>query len=336
MIKIPFEDAISKIKEKSGLSEEEINSRISQKTAQLSGLISKEGAAHIIANELGIKLFEDFSGKLQIKNILEGMRDVETVGRVQQVFETREFQAGERSGKVASLVIGDETGTIRIVLWGSQADATKEVKEDDIVKIIGGYVRVNQGRREVHLNDRSKLIINPQGEEVGEVKAKAQSFKRKKIKDLTESDIEVELLGTVVQAFDPRFFEICPQCGKRAKVGEGENIFLCEEHGEIKPHYSYVFNLVLDDGTETIRAVFFRNQMEKLLEMRSEDILQYKDEPEKFEDIKKGMLGSMVKVRGRVNKNAFFDRLEFISQDVDPRPSAEEELKRLEASKNDI
>ncbi|MFW9876291.1 MAG: DUF2240 family protein, partial [Candidatus Thorarchaeota archaeon] len=81
MIKIPFEDIISKIKEKSNLSEEEINSKIEQKTKQLSGLISKEGAAHIIANELGIKLFEDFSGKLQIKNIVTGMRDVETVGK---------------------------------------------------------------------------------------------------------------------------------------------------------------------------------------------------------------------------------------------------------------
>ena len=328
MIKIPFEDIISKIKEKSSLSEQEINSKIEQKTKQLSGLISKEGAAHIIANELGIKIFEDFSGKLQIKNILAGMRDVETVGKIQQIFETKEFQTENRQGKVASLVVGDETGTIRVVLWGNQTDNLSNLKQNDIVKVAGGYVRENQGRKEIHLNDRSKLIINPEGEEIKEVKA--FSVKRKEIKDLSEEDNEIELLGTIVQVFDPRFFEICPECGKRAKTGENGN-FLCEKHGEVKQSYSYVFNLVLDDGTETVKAVFFRNQMERLLGMSSEQIMQYKDAPEKFDEVKNNLLGSIIKVVGRVNKNDFFDRLEFISQTVYPKPDAGEELKRLEA-----
>lgn len=332
MIKIPFEDIISKIKEKGNLSEGEINSKIEQKTKQLSGLISKEGAAHIIANELGIKLFEDFSGKLQIKNILTGIRDVETVGKVQQIFETREFQVEDRKGKVASLVIGDETGTIRVVLWGSQTDNLMNLKQGDIVKIIGGYVKENQGRKEIQLNDRSKLMINPEGEEIKEVKE--FSVKRKEIKDLSEDDGEIELLGTIVQAFEPRFFEICPECSKRAKIGENEN-FLCEQHGAIKPNHSYVFNLVLDDGTETVRTVFFRNQMEKLLEMSTEQIMQFKDAPEKFDEVKNNLLGSIIKVVGRVNKNTFFDRLEFISQTVYPKPNPEEELKKLE-SKNDV
>ena len=330
MIKIPFEDIISKIKEKGGLTENEINSKIEQKTKQLSGLISKEGAAHIIANELGIKIFEDFSGKLQIKNVLAGMRDVETVGKVQQIFETREFQTENRQGKVASIVVGDETGTIRFVLWGSQTDNLKEINQGDVVKVVGGYVRENQGRREVHLNDRSKLTINPEGEEIKEVKE--VTVNRKEIKDLSESDSGIELLGTIVQVFDPRFFEVCPECGKRARAGEGEG-FSCEKHGTVKQEYSYVFNLVLDDGTETVRTVFFRNQMERLLGMSKEKIMQYKDAPEKFEEIKNDLLGNQIKIVGRVNKNSFFDRLEFISQLVYPNPNPEEELKRLEAEK---
>ena len=55
MFKLPLQDIINKIKEKTELSEAEINSKINQKLDQLSGLISKEGAAHIIANELGVK-----------------------------------------------------------------------------------------------------------------------------------------------------------------------------------------------------------------------------------------------------------------------------------------
>ena len=81
MIKIPFEQLVGKIKKESNISEDEINEKVNDKMKQLSGLISKEGAAHIVANELGIKLFESFSGKLQIKNIVAGLRNVETIGK---------------------------------------------------------------------------------------------------------------------------------------------------------------------------------------------------------------------------------------------------------------
>ena len=56
MIKIPYEVLFEKIKEKTNLPEQEIIAEIQERMNQLSGLISKEGAAHILANELGIKL----------------------------------------------------------------------------------------------------------------------------------------------------------------------------------------------------------------------------------------------------------------------------------------
>jgi len=40
------------------LPEAEIKGKISEKVQQLYGLVSEEGAAHIIANEYGIKIFE--------------------------------------------------------------------------------------------------------------------------------------------------------------------------------------------------------------------------------------------------------------------------------------
>src|SRR3989344_1841653 len=121
MLKIPYEEIILKINEKTKMTTAELDDRVDKKLKQLSGLISKEGAAHIVANELGVKIFEPLSGKLQIKNILNGMRDVETVGKVLQVFDMKEFVSAKGAGKVASLEIGDETGTIRVVMWGTQA-----------------------------------------------------------------------------------------------------------------------------------------------------------------------------------------------------------------------
>jgi ssDNA-binding replication factor A large subunit len=327
---MPLSDIIEKIKEKSNLSEEKINEMINTKLSQLSGLISKEGAAHIVANELGVKIFEATGGKLQIKNILAGMRSVETVGKVQQVFDIREFTTQNgRSGKVASVVIGDETGVIRLVLWGDAAEYSKKAKEGDIVRIENGYVRENQGRKEVHLNERCKFFVNPEGESVGEVKTK--TINRKKVNTLNEGDNDVELLGTIVQVFEPRFFEVCPECGKRARLRE--DAYFCDTHGKVAPDFSYVLNVFLDDGTDNIRCVFFRNQANNLLQKEKEAVLRYKDDPAAFEAVKTELLGNIIKVVGRVVKNQMFDRLEFMTQLVFPNPDPEDEIKKVEQEK---
>ena len=330
MIKIPYEEIVLKINEKTQMSVGEIEERVEKKLRQLSGLISREGAAHIVANELGVKIFEQLSGKLQIKNILSGMRDVETVGKVLQVSDAREFMKGDALSKVASMLVGDETGTIRVVMWGSQADNAANLGINDIVKVVGGYVRENNNRKEIHLNDRSQLILNPKGEIVSEVFVETKQGNRKEIKNLNENDNEVELLGTIVQVFDIKFYEICPRCGKRAKPTA--SMFECVDHGNVIPAYAYVLNIVLDDGTETIRCVFFRNQLDRLLKLNQEQVLKFKQEPADFEAVKNNLLGTIVKLNGRANKNSMFNRLEFVVNSVDINPNPEEEMKRLSNS----
>ncbi len=329
-IQIPYERILETIQQKSGLSKEEIESKIDAKLKQLSGLISREGAGHIVANELGVKLIEQISGKLKIGNILAGMRDVETEGRIVRLFEMRSFETQHGPGRVASFILGDDTGTVRVVLWNNQADKLGQLAENSIVKVIGGYTRSRKDqngndRVEVHLNDRSRLITNPAGVEVAEIKP---MFARKKIHDLIPEDQQVEVLGTIYQVFDPRFFEVCPQCGKRVR-GEDE-AFKCEAHGQVTPSYSYVLNLFLDDGTSTIRLVCFREQVLRLLNKSNEEFLAYRQSPESFEQVKNDLLGQIIKVNGRVTRNELFDRLELIAQLVFPNPDPQEELKRLE------
>ncbi|HLC64788.1 MAG TPA: OB-fold nucleic acid binding domain-containing protein [Candidatus Nanoarchaeia archaeon] len=325
MFRIPYSQIVEKIKEEAKLSDAEIEIRVKQKLDQLSGLISKEGAATIIANELGIKLYEKFSGKLQIRNIVSGMRSVEVVGKVIQAYEQREFQTKTGTSKVASVIIGDETGTIRVVCWGAQADNVLNISPGMTLKVKDGYTRDNSGRLEIHTNDRSLLEINPPGEVV---EVKPQQALRKKIEALTENDSSVEVLGAIVQVFDPRFYEVCPECNKR--IRQRGDVFVCEAHGERKPSYGYVLNLFLDDGSQNIRTIFFTNQAEQLLNMKRDDIMQYRTSPQNFEQVKKDLLGTLIKVSGRVAKNQMFDRLELVSQSVVPNPNPEEELQRLQ------
>ena len=323
MINVPLTTIIEKIKESSDLTEQQIRAKIKDKLEQLSGLISEEGAAHIIANELGIKLYEP-AGKLQIKNVLAGQRNVEILGKVQRIFEVREFNTGERKGKVASFLIADETGLIRIVLWNDMVTMLEKLKEGDIIRLKSGYVRENNNRKEVHLNDRSTLEINPEGEKIDNVKAEPVST-RKKISELNGDEQDVELLGTIVQVYDPRFFEICPTCGKR--VQQKEDGFYCNEHNKVEPSMSYVTNIFLDDGSDNIRVVFWRNQTQRLFNKTNEEILAMKDN---LEEAKNELLGNILKLVGRANKNEVFNRVEFVPNLVYLNPDPEEELKRLE------
>ena len=316
---MPFSDMVERIKQKSGLSEEEINAKIEQKCNTLAGLVSKEGAAYIIANELGIKLVEN-SGK--IKSMYPGMRNVEVAGRVTQVFEPKDFvRADESAGRVGSFVLADDTGTIRVVCWGDQVKNMENLAVNNVVKVSNGVVRQNmRGYKEIHLSQGSSLVINPPGVEVSEVVAMAQ---RKSIKDLTENDQQVEILGTVVQLLDPKFFEVCPQCNTRLKELEGN--WVCGQHNVVMPAYAYLLNLYLDDGTENIRVVLFRNQAERLLSKTQEEILAYREKPETFEPIKTQFLGEQFKFVGRARHNTFFDAIEFIATQVFPVKGEEEQ-----------
>lgn len=326
MIKMPLEQIIQRITESKGISEDEVKEKIDQKLKQLSGLISKEGAAHIIANELGVKLFET-SGKMQIKSVCAGMRNVDVLGKVVEKYEVRQFESSRGPGKVGSILLGDETGIIRVVFWNDQADKLENINKDDTLKLQSGYVRENNNRIEIQLNDRSKVMVNPPGEKVESVKSRQAASSRKSINELDEQDQNVEILGTVVQVFDPRFFEVCPECGKRAR--SKDDGFYCDTHQKVEPNYSYVLNAFLDDGTENIRAVFFRNQAERLCGLSQDEFLKIKDTPSTFETVKTELLGNIVKLIGRVTKNQMFDRFEFIVNQVYSEVDPKEELKMM-------
>ena len=305
---------ISKLKA-SGLSLFEIEEKIKNKMEQLSGLISKEGAAHIIANELGIKVFEDI-GEIKIKDAKNGMRNVNINGKVTINFGVREFKNEKRAGKVGSFVVGDETGTIRVVLWDEKhMDYVEKLHEGDIVRAENGYIKENNGYKEIHLNNISKISLNPEGIKIDNVKVNGISdFKVKEIKDLQQND-RVSIRGTIVNVFEPRFYETCSECGRKVVIENGS--FKCVQHNLVNTKFSCVVNCVLDDGSESIRVACFRESASKLIGISEEELLSIRENPTKFEDLKDSILGRQIKIDGRVNKNTMFDRLEFVANSVE-------------------
>lgn len=325
MLQMPVGDIVKKIREAKNLSEEDIKARIKKKLSELSGLISEEGAAHIVANELGVKLF-DPSAPLTIDKLAGGLRGITVTGKVRAIYEVREFSSETRTGKVGNFLLSDKTGTTRVVLWNDQADQLKELTVGDTLKITGAYTRNNQGRVEVHLGSDAKMEKNPPGVTI-DVDVTTQPARTpaplKKIAELSAEDQNVSVLATIVQVFDPRFFAVCPECNARLREESG---MACATHGTVTAAYNAVMNLYLDDGTDNIRCVLWREQVADLLGKTKEELVKLKDDAAAFEPYKTDLLGMIVKVRGRINNNESFGRLELVAYEIEKDAEPAEEL----------
>ena len=210
-IRMELEEIITKIVGETGMGEEEVQARIEEKQKELGGLVTPIGAAHIIANEAGINLLEGYSktSDLKIENIIPGMASVDIAGRVTRIFPAREFERKDKSkGKVASVILADETGSIRVVFWGKHVDLLEEgkIEEGDVLRIKKAYTKENiNGEAEVHLGMRARVVINPK--DVSEDEIPMPEGRRKKIKELEEGMGSVDVVAKVLRIYDVREFE---------------------------------------------------------------------------------------------------------------------------------
>ena len=109
-----YQKLVELIAQYSGLDVGEIERRIEAKQAKLSGLISKEGAAQVIAAELNINFDRQI---IKISHVVSGMRKINIIGKVLELFPIREYNKNGRSGRIASMILADDTSNIRTVLW---------------------------------------------------------------------------------------------------------------------------------------------------------------------------------------------------------------------------
>lgn len=296
---IAYDKILEKISNASGLERQEIEQRVEAKIKKLSGLISKEGAAQVVAAELGINFDNE---KLKVDELLPGMRRVNIVGKIINTFPVRTFVRNSQENKVANFILADETSNVKVVLWDThhiELLEKNQIIEGSIVELINGNVRDN----EIHLGSFSELKLS--NENLGEVKTE-MVFKQKNIEDFKISD-NIKVRAFIVQIFDPKFFEVCPECKKKVEL-ENENS-VCKEHGKVIPEKRALMNIVLDDGTETIRAVLFHEPLQKLginLDLDSESFLNQKN----------NFLGKEMVFSGNVRNNKFFNNPEFIIDGV--------------------
>ncbi len=326
-MKLSVEEVIRRIKEATGLSEEFIKEKIESKKKELYGLVSDEGAALIVANEFGIKITKGIEvGRLQIKNLIPGLKKANILGRVIKIYPVRRFEKGKIRGEVGSMLIGDETGKVRVVIWDERVKLIKEgkIKVGDLIRVVNGSVKESSlGLKEVHLRRNSKLEINPETTvKIPELDKLEKKSEYSEICRLEEG-VDYQIRGAIVDILGLNFFEICPYCEKPLKGG------VCEIHGKVIPSYGMALPLIIDDGTGNLRVVLFGKRAERLLEIESRKarkaIRTRRDLIELAKE--RNLLGREIVVSGKVVRKR--GNLEMIASRVIERPSPTIEAYRL-------
>lgn len=294
-----YEQLVERISRNTSLSAEDINRRVEAKRAKLSGLISREGAAQVVAAELGVNFDKE---KMKISELLSGMKKVNVIGKIIQMFPVRQYSKNDRQGKIGSFILADDAGNIRTVLWDSNHIELLEkenIKQGDVVEITNASVR----NTELHLTGFSDIKLSS---EILESVQTERVFHEKRISELKQGQ-NARIRAIIVQMFEPRFFHVCPVCGKG--VGDtGE----CKEHGKVTGEKRYLVNLVLDDGSEIMRVVLFSEEADKLLGFETNEA----ENIERFMKKKNELLGKEMFFSGQVRQNKLFDNLELYVEDT--------------------
>ncbi|ASJ00533.1 OB-fold nucleic acid binding domain-containing protein [Thermococcus gorgonarius] len=322
MMVLTKDDIVNLIRSKTGMSLDEIEERIKE-IMRREG-IGEHAAALLLAEELGVSI-EGEEEPLHIADLVPGMERVNIVARVLRKYPPREYVKKDGSkGLVASMVIYDSTGKTRLVLWDSQVSKYyNEINPGDVIKVIDPSVREGRNGVELHVNFRSRIILNPKDDpRVEELppleEVRSYNYRRVKIADLMGGEKFIELRGTIARLYRVTVYNACPQCRRKVDYDPATEKWICIEHGEVEPVKITVVDFGLDDGSGYIRVTLFGEDAADLLGADPEEIYQKQNElieagatpkeasrklaEEEFYTV----LGQEIVVRGNVVDDKFF------------------------------
>jgi replication factor A1 len=196
------------------VTEEQILQSLAEEQNRSGGLIGDETLMRLIAAKFGVKVPQNniYSGALSSNRLFAGLNDVTVEGRLIAVFPVRSFQ-GEKSGKFATLMMVDNDGVLRVVLWNDKAELVEkgDLKAGMVVRFVHGYTREDRyGKIELHLGGRSKIETY----EKSTVYPGLEKFATK-TSELSKTYRNVHLAGTVREVYGSSTFT-------KGDMGEGK------------------------------------------------------------------------------------------------------------------
>ncbi len=142
------------------------------------------------------------------------INDVTLIGIVTKIQDTIQFDRQDGTkGFVKSIEITDETGSIRVTLWGD--DTKLKVAKGDILKVMGGNIEYDDyatsGYR-VNTNWNTELRVNPEenedlAESLNEIASKLGPITIREVQDHEVDGDEVDIIGRLITLNDTHSFQ---------------------------------------------------------------------------------------------------------------------------------
>lgn len=257
-----------------GFSEKEIFDKLKKKKEEYQGFMSKEAILVLIAKEFGLNVklsdtdidiygisddevdYDEFL--IAISNITEEMSNIVILGRIGKILNINTFHRKDGTiGNVGSFIIYDNSGSIKVVLWGEHVKIMNEkyFQTNELIRLIGGYSKIGlRNKLEVHLGKNSKILLST--EEIDQkqvlVKEKPPEISRAEkivIKDLNNEDIRDNFVAQIKGTVDKLEFK------EQEKKG-----------GDIR----FLLKFVLYDNISSIGVVVWGLKAIKLLKLINE------------------------------------------------------------------
>ena len=149
------------------ITEGQVLEKLQTEKSRTGGLLGDETLLRLIAAKYGVEVPQNTihnDGNLSIGRLFAGLNDVTVAGRIVAVFPVRTFE-GEKPGKFATLMIADNDGILRVILWNEKADLVEkgELKVGQTIRLLHGYTRQDlYGKVELHMGGKSQIEVEPQ------------------------------------------------------------------------------------------------------------------------------------------------------------------------------
>jgi replication factor A1 len=206
--KIPYEDFLKKMDERKHDYED---------VSFMSDLDIARTITGEYINEENTPLSEKNEQK-KISELVSGQDNISVTGRIIHISNVKKFTSRKgKNGKLANIILADETGEIRVVLWTNNIRSLKDVEEGDIVKV--NSVEVKQGFREDELQMNMDSTIKKIPEDSEDIFKAFPKYDDSitQIKDI-KGDMQVNVIAGIIRIPRIRSFDKNGKDGKVASL----------------------------------------------------------------------------------------------------------------------
>ncbi|MFX1259975.1 MAG: hypothetical protein ACFFAN_19170 [Promethearchaeota archaeon] len=214
-------------------------------------LIAKEFGVNIRSPDIDFEVYKEIDQEvdydefaIKISDISENMNNIVLLGRIGKIFGKKSFIRKDSTlGFFGSFIIYDDSGSVKVVLWGDRARIIGEsyFKINELVRIIGGYSKVGLNQQlEVNLGKRGKILLAPEDIDSKKV-PKVRTIDS--IENSANIMVKIDDLYDMKEGFIPRI------------EGIVDNI---EEFKELRlksGDKSFLLKIILRDDTSSIKMI---------------------------------------------------------------------------------